>query len=238
MTRKQTEKFIKLQISDRLPEYHVRGHELFAVPIGLMFNTIAFGSSSWEKNAFSHVYADCLALWVRQGCAAFSHPIDLSSVRSLRRIGMGWTKDPAEIPWMKLIEHIALPMFSRIGTPLGLLDQLTSLMDDEAVSNGYEAGYQPGAAVLEELAGAAIICCRLEEAAKHLAAAIDCYVKHPEFMDDPTYWGVKKLDDLRLLEKKLNRSRGDAIDLLKEWDAFTVASLKLEPFLAPNRWDV
>ena len=238
MTGVQVEKFIKNQIGKSLPGYHVRRRALFAVPVGLILELVYFDASSWHRNSFSHVNAECMPLWVPSQYIGFTHPIDLCSVYSLRRIGMEWTQNVADIPWMTLIEQLALPMFSRIGTPLGLLDQLTSLIDHEAVSNGHKAGYEPGAAVLEELAGAAIICNRLDEAAAHLAAAINCFVKRPQFMDDPTYWGVKKLADLRLLEKKLNRGRGEAIDLLKEWDAFTVASLKLEPFLAPNRWDV
>jgi hypothetical protein len=231
MTGKQVERFIKSRLAERLEGFHVRGPEFFAVPVGLVLNLVYFEASGWDRTSFSHVYAVAMPLWVPFPTFHFNNAVDLLHEERTGRRGIMPRPGRKLLDWVSLIDGIALPMFALLGTPEKLLDGLQAFVDSEALV-GEKGETTPD--IQEELAGAAIICNRLDRAAGHLSRAIRFYDDACDLYD----WQERKLHDLRSLQAKVGRSRVEAIDLLKQWDASTVANLKLEPFLAPDRWQI
>lgn len=231
MNKRETERFLERQVIPRLPGFVIADRMVLRAPVGLVACFVLFDASGSNRHGFGHVYATVMPLWRPTEHLWLNHSIDLQLCP--------WPDDeplPDPVPgfsrfaYVEQIQRFALPMFAQLGTPEGLYRNLRDHDRRQANSVGIDSA--PWVACTEEtLIGASVIMNDLAGAINNARRLIDVFKRNTE------PYARTKVAQLSELLDRLALGRDAAMDLLKQWEAFTLGHLKLDQYLDPDRWD-
>lgn len=236
MRTKQIERWATKYILPELPGCVARGNQILATPVGLVHRFIVLDSSPSDPTVFSHIWIAAMPLWMPFPAVALSYSHDL--LRPDRDAQGPVRPDNAHNVFAKigrLLKARAPEVFDRIGTPQGFLAKVRDFLraqcprEDLADATSDPEGWARSP-LYEHLTGAAVLVGDVPVA----LTFADRFIRANSPDDTPR--ARESVDRLRRLATLAQEHLPRARQLLREWDSYSVARLKLEAHLDPHRW--